>query len=189
MFVFLNDQPLGLAFDVPQSTLEGVYPVVKFRGKGSVKIEEGVAADAPSVLEPVRPLILEGNWTLLQLGNDRAFETKVTMKITKTTDRVYDQAYGLRIHIRNKFMGKLYEKTPSNWVGQIVDQTALPGQTAADLTLEANVSKHITGITTIVLDVDKAELRLVSADSTSVWKQIAAKPTTVNWDPFSKKNN
>lgn len=184
MFVILNGKSLGLAFDVPENSLEGIYPVVKFHGEGSVDIEESV--NAPTELEPVEPLILEGNWTLYALENDgtsRPKGPKAVIKITKTYDRVYDRAYRLRIQVLNKFLGTLIEKSTSNWVGEIIDSTVLQG-TKAEMELETKISKHISGIKNIELDSVKNELRLVSLDSTSVWKQTEPKLKTINWNPL-----
>lgn len=185
MYIILNEKPLGLAFNVPENTLDGIYPVVKFHGNGLVEIEERVDSDAPIELEPVKPLILEGNWTLHVLDKDETPANKITMKISEIYDRVYDRAYRLRIIVRNKFIGKLLEKSTANWIGEIVDKTVSQG-TTAEMELETIISKHISGIKNVVLDSLTNELRLESIDSTSVWKQIEPKPNTVDWNPFNK---
>ncbi|XP_037029144.1 uncharacterized protein LOC119069223 [Bradysia coprophila] len=190
VYIILNGKSLGLAFDVPEDTLDGIYPVVKFNGEGiAVEIEESRISDAPTELEPVKPLIMEGNWTLHSL-RQAAVLTKpnVTMKISEIYDRVHERAYRIRIHAVNKFMGKLMEKSKSNWAGEIMDKTAKQG-TASEMELETDISKHISAIRNVVLDTVKNELRLESAGSTSVWKQIESRRTTVNFNPFKKVKN
>lgn len=61
IYFILNDEPLGLAFDVPLNTLDGLYPAVKFSGKGSVAVEEIDVNEIPTVIEPHREIELEGN--------------------------------------------------------------------------------------------------------------------------------
>lgn len=188
MYIILNEQSLGLAYDVPENTLEGIYPVVKFTGKGSVEIEERSIADAPLQLEPAKPLKLEGNWTLHTLDNKDTFGAKATIKITEIYDRVHDRAYRLRIHILNRFIGKLTEISTSNWAGEILDKTELKG-TAEQMELESQISKHFSGVTKLVLDSDKSELRLESKDIISIWNQIEPTLGFVNWNPLKMTKN
>lgn len=190
VYVILNGKSLGLAFDVPEDTLDGIYPVVQFRGEGfAVDIEEGRISDAPAQLDPVKPLVIEGNWTLHSLGG-AAVVTKpaLTMKISEIYDRVHNHAYRLRIHYVNKFMGKLVEKSKSNWIGEFLDKTTTKG-TASEMELEAQITKYIPAIRNVVLDYARGELRMESADSVSVWKQIESEQMTVNYNPFKKTKN
>lgn len=188
IYIYLNSQPLGIAFDVPENIFDGIYPVVKFSGKGSVTIQERRSTEAPSQLEIVKSLSLEGNWTLNALGSQEFFDNKTTMKISKIYDRVYDRVYRLRIHILNRFIGKLTEKSKLNWIGEIIDKTKLKGS-VKEMELETQVSEHISGMKNIVLDTVKGELRLESIATTSIWKQIEPKLSFVNWNPFNKTKN
>lgn len=187
-YVILNGKSLGISYDVPQQTLDGIYPVVKFSGEGVVEIEEKESTEAPAELEPVKPFILEGNWTLNTLGNGETPGIKVTMKIAEIYDRVHDKVYGLRIHALNKFMAKMTETSASNWVGEVLDQTQKKG-TEDETKLEAALSKHISELKNVVLDTVRSELRLESLGGTSVWKLNVPKLSTVNWNPFEKKKN
>lgn len=182
IYLILNDQPLGIAYDVPENTLDGIFPVVKFSGKGSVEIQEGNSTNAP--LEPLKPLSIEGNWTLNTLTG-KTFSTKVTMKISEIYDRVHEKSYRLRIHIINKFIGTLRKISTSTWSGEILDQTVFNG-TVNEMQLETQISKHISGVKNVVFDGENAELKLESMGTTSVWKQIEPKLTFVNWNPFKK---
>lgn len=67
MYFMLNDQPLGLAFNLPLNTLTGLYPVVKLNGKGSVSIDEMDSTQVPAKIEPNRILELEGKLPMLRL--------------------------------------------------------------------------------------------------------------------------
>lgn len=164
VYIILNAKSLGLAFDVLENTLDGIYPAVKFLGEGSVEIEESLISDAPVVLEPVKPLIIAGNWTLHSLGDDDIMSrTNVTMKLTEIYDRVYDRAYRLRINFINKFIGTLIEKSSSNWTAEIIDKTAKQG-TTTEMDLEGKVTKHITEIGNVAFDSGKNELRFESLD-------------------------
>lgn len=165
------------------STLDGIYPAVKLHGQGLVEIEEGLSSDAPMKLEPVQPVTLEGIWTVVSLGKDEKPATKVTMKVTHKSDRTY----GLRLNIVNKFMGKLIEKSTSNWMGEISDKTVLQG-TASETELEAKISQHISGIKNVAVDGVKNELRLESADFTSIWKRDVNQKT-VTENPWTKTKN
>jgi len=60
MYFFLNGKPFCLTFDVPDTIFDGIFPVVKFTGKGSVKIDEKDESEIPAVLEPVKLIQLDG---------------------------------------------------------------------------------------------------------------------------------
>lgn len=184
VYIILNDKSLGLAYDVPEKTLDGIYPAVTFESKGVVEIKETDIATVPIDLEPVKPLNIEGNWSLITLGNDKTFVKHVTVKLSETKGRVFR----LRMHILNKFMGKLVEKSTSNWAGEINDKTDSKG-TREEMELETRIVKHIAGVKNLRLDHEKNELQLESGDYVSVWKQVEAKRSTVDWDPFAKGTN
>jgi hypothetical protein len=61
IYFYLNGKPLGLDFNLPENVLEWIFPVVKFSGKGSVKIEEKRRNEIPTVIEPEKVMLLEGN--------------------------------------------------------------------------------------------------------------------------------
>lgn len=181
VYIDMNGESLGLAFDVPSSTFKSIYPIVSFHSSGSATCTKQM--DIPNITDraPSTFTGIEGNWKLTKFEKDNApfdHTRGASAKITK----VDGDKYSLSARVVNRMWTEL-SKVDGNWKTSGVC-TTLMGSDPASMKFENIVAALIENVK--VIEVDGSEtLSIRSETMSTTWTRFDSTPGPFVGEPFA----
>lgn len=191
MYIDLNQQSLGLAFDVPASTFKSIYPVVAFHKSGSATCTKESKIPNIRVRAPDDFTGIEGDWKLgyfeekridperfKQSGIDSEFLVVPTSTITKSGP--YE--YSWHVQMVNNLSTTLSRKD-GIWKTSNSSLTMMLG-TPQSLKLEYEISSLIEEVKVVELDY-RGDLIIKSDRIVTSWRRYDSTPAPFVGAPFA----
>jgi len=171
----LNGRPLGIAFDVPRSTLGNLYPMVHFSGSGACTIAKSDAFPSTTRKEE-KFQDLEGHWEYTSGSFDTAGET-----ISLSVRAIDGNTCKGSMRVINNISVSITRAGPNDaWKGKAGASTMMAGPPEL-MTLEKDLTQQVSG--TFSLN-DAGQLSIANGGKTAVWKRSTAVQSPVTEDPF-----
>lgn len=185
VYIDLNGTSLGLAFDVPASTFDSVYPIVFFNTSGSAKCEKEVEPPVSIVRATVTLSGIEGDWKFKELiqVNDEPVTVPVELQATLSTKLRKDgeTEYVWCTNVVNNILTRLWLEDDT-WKTSHVQSTKMLGNPEHN-DVENKIIDLIGGLSSINVD-DNGDLSVKSAVLSSVWTRYDATPGPFVGEPF-----
>lgn len=173
VYIDVNNASLGLAFDVPASLFESIYPMVSFKESGSATCTKQMDIPNIKTRTPEKFTGIEGNWKLTRRNGGLKGSRTATTKIKKIdTDTYY---WGVDVVNLHRYT---LTKTNGNWKA-IRDRSTKMGGDPASLAFEDSFMRSISHVTTFEIDVN-GNLAIGS----STWTRYDATPEPYVGQPF-----
>lgn len=185
VYIDLNGASLGLAFDVPASTFDSVFPIVFFNTSGSAKCQK--ETDAPgSIVRATEPFSgIEGDWKLKELipENEGPTDVRAELKDTLSTKLRKDgeNEYIWCTNVVNNINTRLWSDN-DQWKTSHVQSTKMLGA-PEDMDVEGKIIDLIGALSSINLN-DNGELSIKSDALSSVWTRYDATAGPFVGEPF-----
>jgi len=185
VFIDLNGTSLGLAFDVPASTFDSVYPIVTFNRSGSANCQK--LSDPPSsTTRTIAPFSgIEGNWKLKELlqENEQPVTVSEDLQASLSTKLKKDgeNEYVWCTNVVNNIITRLWSED-DQWKTAHVQSTKMLGD-PEHMDVESKIIDLITALSSINVN-DNGDLSVKSDALSSVWKRYDATPDPFVGEPF-----
>lgn len=180
----LNGKSLGLAFDVPASTFDAVYPIVFFNSSGSATCQK--ESEPPSKIARATASFngIEGDWKLKELVQQNGdavsvsedLQSGLTTKLRKEGDE-----YAWSTMVVNSLNTRLSSENDT-WQTSPVQSTRRLGD-PDDMNVESKIIGLISGLSSIELN-DDGELAVKCDAVSSVWTRYDGAPQPFVGEPF-----
>lgn len=184
VYIDLNGKSLGLAFDVPASTFNSIYPMVFFNSSGSAKCHK--ESDPPS--STVRPTAtfdgFEGDWKLKELQENEdpvAVAAELLATISTKLKKDGEHEYVWSTSVVNNIITRLW-LDDDKWKTSHVSSTKMLGL-PEHMDVESKVIDLIAALSSINVN-DNGELSIKSDALSSVWTRYDATPGPFIGEPF-----
>jgi len=180
----LDGTPLGQAFDLPATVLNGVFPVVHFSGTGKASIVK--SNDIPTKLNREEPVYegIEGDWRCTEYKGQQP-STSVTVGIFKDKEQVGEQVvFNASLHVINRIHYGLHQDAKSgNWK-TTGGMSTLMGGPPELMQLERQMSSLVGNPSR--LDVEDGHVLVISnaCGDTSKWERYSTAKSAVTENPF-----
>lgn len=185
VYIDLNGTSLGLAFDVPASTFDSVFPIVFFNTSGSAKCQK--ESEPPgSITRATAPFNgIEGDWKLKELfqDNDDPAEVRAELKAALSTKLRKDgeNEYIWCTNVVNNINTRLWSED-DKWKTSHVQSTKMLGA-PEDMDVEGKIIDLIGDLSSINLN-ENGDLSVKSDASSSVWTRYDATSGPFVGEPF-----
>lgn len=185
VYIDINGKSLGLAFDVPASTFDAVYPIVFFNTSGSATLQK--ESEPPSNIE--RPTVsfsgIEGDWKLKELiqqnGEPVAVSEDLQSTLTTKLRKNGDDEYSWSTVVVNTLITRLSSENDS-WQTSPVQSSRRLGD-PDDMNVESKIIGLISGLSSIEIN-DDGELAVKCDTVSSVWTRFDDAPKPFVGEPF-----
>jgi len=178
----LDGTPLGQAFDLPATVLNGVFPTVHFSGGGKATIVK--SGEIPANLSRAEPVYegIEGYWRCTELSGENPDSRAITVRIFK--DETDENSYKVGLRVINNISFTLRRDPVSGaWIPAEAIRSTRMGGPPEIMKLESEMS-HLVGNPT-TLTVDEGFLVVSNADGvTSKWERYSTAKSPVTVNPF-----
>lgn len=179
VYIDINGTSVGLAFDVPASTFDSVYPIVFFNNSGSATCHK--ESEPPSNIERAAASFngIEGDWKLKELvqenGEPVAVPEELQSNLTTKLRKDGDAEYVWNTVVVNSLRTRLWLENDT-WQTSDVQSTRRLGD-PDEMTVESNIIGLISGLSAINVNDDE-ELSIKCDTVSSVWTRFdnSAKP-------------
>lgn len=185
VYIDLNGTSLGLAFDVPASTFEAIYPIVFFNTSGSAKCRK--ESDPPCSIERAAASLsgIEGDWKLKELiqGDDEPVTVSaellnsLTTKLTKDAENEFIWC----TNVVNKVITQLWQED-EKWKTAHVKSTKMLGA-PEHMDVEGKIVELMGAVSSITVS-DDGDLSVKSDELSSVWTRYDSTPGPFVGEPF-----
>lgn len=185
VYIDLNGTSLGLAFDVPASTFDSVYPIVVFNTSGSAKCHK--ESEPPvSIKRSTVPFSgIEGDWKLKELvqENEEAVPVPSELQATLSTKLRKDgeTEYVWCTNVVNNIMTRLWSED-DKWKTSHVQSTKMLG-CPEHMHVEGKIVDLIGTLSSATVNAN-GELYVKSDALSSVWTRYDATPGPFVGEPF-----
>lgn len=185
VYIDLNGTSLGLAFDIPASTFDSVFPIVFFNTSGSAKCQK--ESEPPGSIKRATACFggIEGDWKLKELiqENDDPADVRAELKATLSTKLRKDgeNEYIWCTNVVNNIITRLWSED-DKWKTSHVQSTKMLGA-PEDMDVEGKIIDLIGALTSINVN-ENGDLSVKSDASSSVWTRYDATSGPFVGEPF-----
>jgi len=185
VYIDINGKSLGLAFDVPSSTFQSVFPFVFFNTSGSASCRKENDPPSTSVRLCTAFTGIEGDWKFKELfeGNDNPLDVQPELQATLATKLRKDgeNEYVWITNVVNNIITRLWLED-GNWKTSHTQSTMMLG-TPEHMEVERKINALIGALSSITVD-DDGNLSAKSDTLSSVWTRYDATPGPFVGEPF-----
>ncbi|KAG4071999.1 hypothetical protein HA402_010936 [Bradysia odoriphaga] len=185
VYIDLNGKSLGLAFDVPASTFDAVYPIVFFNTSGSATCQKEDAPPNSIERETASFKVIEGDWKLKELVQENGETVPVSedLQSTLTTKLRKDgeEEYVWNTVVVNTLITRLWSEN-EKWQTSHVQSTRLLGD-PEEMNVESKIIGLISGLSSIDVNND-GELSIKCDAVSSVWTRFDGTAQPFVGEPF-----
>lgn len=181
VYIDVNGESLGLAFDVPASTFKSIFPVISFHNSGSATCTKQTEIPDLATRAPTSFTGIEGDWKLTNFEKNDV-KLNLTRKGTAKIRNIGADKYSLSVRVINRMWTEL-SKVDGNWKTSGVC-TTLMGSDPASMKFENTVGNLIENVKTVEVD-GSGNLSFKSDAMSSIWTRYDATPGPFVGDPFA----
>ncbi len=185
VYIDLNGDSLGLAFDVPAATFDSVYPIVFFNTSGSATCQKESELPSSTVRATQAVSGIEGDWTLKELsdGNGKPVTVPSELLSTLTTKlrKDGDHEFVWSTSVVNNLISRLWSED-DKWKTSHVQSTKMLGG-PEHMDIEAKVIDLIGAVSSVGVN-DSGDLSAKSDAWSTVWTRYDATPGPFVGEPF-----
>lgn len=184
VYIDLNGKSLGLAFDVPASTFDSIYPIVSFNTSGSAKCHK--ENEPPSSLARLSTAFtgIEGDWKFKELIQEDesplAISSELQPKLTTKLRKDAENEYVWTTSVVNNIISRLWLEDDKWKTSQV--STRMLGS-PEDMEVERKIIDLIGALSSISVD-DNGDLSVKSDTLSSVWTRYDGSPGPYVGTPF-----
>ncbi|RWS03154.1 hypothetical protein B4U79_16540 [Dinothrombium tinctorium] len=185
LYVFHNNVPLGLAFDLKVSNLQGLYPTVKAYGAAYVCITK--LDDLPSTLERQQKVYegIEGDFKLVQaVDNGNVVSTDVWKTFTLSIRRTIRTLYRLHFTVINTISAPLIKNEDGKYtVGTAI--STMIGTYGEHAKAESFLAKVLRNFEDISIDGDILQVKAKHSTYVEFKRYQVPTPKPVTKNPLA----
>lgn len=185
VYIDLNGDSLGLAFDVPASTFDAVYPMVSFNTSGSASCQKESEPPNNTTRSATTVSGMEGEWKLKELLQENDEPVSISSDLLSTLRTKLrkdgDNEYLWSTAVVNNLITRLWSED-GTWKTAHVRSTRMSAAPEY-MDVERRITSLIEGLSSIGVN-DDGDLSVKSEALSSVWTRNDSAPSPFVGEPF-----